>query len=139
VEDGLAEDEAADEEATVLTAAVVMAAAEVVVPAALLLVEVAAVGGVTVIVTPASAQNASRSAGRAAKSAALQAFSAHGVTMGVRMAEALHTQAKSTAEHPVGGTALTKQLNYDALVTGSDLRRRCQHTAQLGSWDKLWA
>jgi hypothetical protein len=44
--------------------------------------------------------------------------------MGVRTAEALHTQAKSTAEHPVAGTAETKQLNYDALVTGSDVRRR---------------
>jgi hypothetical protein len=137
VEDGLAEDEAADEVATVLAAAVVVAAAEVVVAAALLLVEVAVVGGVTVIVTPASAQNASRAAGREAKSAASQAASAQGVTMGVRTAEALHTQAKSVVAHPVAGTAETKQVNYDALVTGSDLRRRCQHTAQLGSWDKF--
>ena len=72
---------------------------------------VAAPGAETVMVTPAEAQNFSRSAGRAAMSAALQAFSAHGVTMGVRVAEALHTQAKSVTAHPVEGTAFTRQLS----------------------------
>lgn len=77
---------------------------------------VEAPGAETVMVTPAPAQNFSRAPGREAISASLQAFSAHGVTTGVRVAEALQTQAKSVGEHPVSGTAETKQLSLTTLV-----------------------
>jgi len=86
-------------------------------------VEVAdCVGGVTVMVTPASAQNFSRSAGRASMSACSQAFSAQGVTMGVSLSAALQTQGKSVASQPVDGTAERMQLR-----------------AQGGRSDRFWA
>jgi len=110
--------EAVVEVSVVEVSVVVAAALEEVVAAA----EVVTPGAEMVMVTPASAQNFSRSAGRAAKSDAEQAVSAHGVTMGVRVAEALHTQAKSVVWHPVAGTADNKQLKE-----------------QLGRSDKFWA
>jgi len=80
------------------------------------------VGADTVMVTPASAQNFSRSPGRAAISAALHAFCAQGVTIGVRVVEALQTHGKSVAWQPVEGTAW-----------------RMQDKAQLGRSDRFWA